>query len=339
MKRLNHLQFILILFALFSLLPSLARADDKDNEGEFDAIIIPIDSIKKHDSTSFWRFVGRTRLNINTIVLSNWADGGESSLTGAGSFDLSAVYQKGKIKFENTFRSAIGIQAFQYSNMKKTDDKLDLSSVLGIQFSEKWFYSLNTNFSTQYAKGYQYPNDTVIVSDFLAPGYLTVSLGLEYKPLKNLSIYASPLAGKITFVSNQDLADDGKYGVEAAVRDTSGNILVLGKRRKSELGISIIANYKGKIKENIDLNSKLMLYNNYFDPEKSNRWNIDVNWESWLDIQINRFFVASAYFHIIYDHDIKIPVFEVVSGERTKVGETINLQLKQNYGLGIAFKF
>ncbi len=339
MKRLTHLQFILVLFSLFILLPFSVLANDDDNEIEFGAIIIPIDSIKKHDSTSFWRFVGRTRLNINTIVLSNWADGGESSLTGAGSFDLTAVYQKGKIKFENTFRSAIGIQAFQHSSLKKTDDKLDVSSVLGIQFSEKWFYSLNSNFMTQYAKGYKYPNDTVVVSDFLAPGYLTVSLGLEYKPLKNLSIYASPLAGKITFVNNQDLADEGKYGVEAAVKDTLGNILVSGKRRKSELGISIIANYKGKINKNLDLNSKLMLYNNYFDPEKSNRWNIDVNWESWLDITINRFFVASAYFHVIYDHDIKIPVFEVVDGERTKVGETIHLQLKQNYGLGIAFKF
>ena len=339
MKRLIHLHFILFLLSFFFLLPTSILAADKDEEVEFGAIIIPIDSIKKHDSTSFWRFVGRTRLNINTIVLSNWADGGESSLTGAGSFDLTAVYQKGKIKFENTFRSAVGIQVFQHSSMKKTDDKLDLSSVLGIQFSEKWFYSLNANFSTQYAKGYKYPNDSVVVSDFLAPGYLTVSLGIEYKPIKNLSLYASPLAGKITFVNNQDLADDGKYGVTPAIRDLDGTVLIPGKRQKSELGLSIIAKYKGKINKNLDLNSKLMLYNNYFDPVKSNRWNIDVNWETWLDIQINRFFVASAYFHVIYDHDIKVPVFDVVDGERIKVGETIRLQLKQNYGLGIAFKF
>lgn len=339
MNRTNHFQFILVLFSLLSLIPFAGLAVEKDNENEFGAIIIPIDSIKKHDSTSFWHFVGRTRLNINTIVLSNWADGGESSLTGAGSFDLTAVYKKGKIKFENNFRSALGIQAFQHSNLKKTDDKLELSSVLGVQFSEKWFYSLNTNFSTQYFKGYTYPNDTVIVSDFLSPGYLTISLGLEYKPFKKLSLYVSPIAGKITFVNNQNLADEGKYGVVAALRDTAGNVLVPGKSRKSELGFSVIAKYKGKITKNLDLNSKLMLYNNYFDPVKSNRWNIDVNWETWLDITINKFFVASAYFHVIYDHDIKIPVFEMIDGERTKVGETIHLQLKQNYGLGIAFKF
>jgi len=223
--------------------------------------------------------------------------------------------------------------------MKKTDDRLDFSSIFGVKISKKWYYNLNANFSTQYFKGYKYPNDTVIVSNFLSPGYLTISLGLEYKLMKNLSLYGSPLAGKITFVNNQALANEGKYGVVAAVLDSVGNILVPGQRLKSELGFSFIAKYKGKLSKNIDLNTKLMLYNNYFDPVKRNRWNIDIDWETWFDFTINRFFVASAYFHIIYDHDIKIPVFEVVDGARTKVGDTINMQFKQNYGLGIAFKF
>ncbi len=152
-------------------------------------------------------------------------------------------------------------------------------------------------------------------------------------------MYASPLAGKITFVRDQFLADEGKYGVEAAVKDSTGKVLIPGKRYKSEFGLSVIAKYKGKVSKNMDLNTKLVLYNNYFDTDKSNRWNIDVDWETWLDFTINRFFVASAYFHVIYDHNIKIPVYDMVDGTRTKVGETIHLQLKQNYGLGIAFKF
>lgn len=49
--------------------------------------------------------------------------------------------------------------------------------------------------------------------------------------------------------------------------------------------------------------------------------------------------MASAYIHFIYDHNIKIPVYEKINGQRTKVGETIRLQIKQNYRLGIAFKF
>lgn len=339
MKHRFDLRFLFIVFALVLVFPKVILASDKDKEGELEAIIIPIDSIKKKKSDTFWHLVGRTRLNVHTIVLSNWADGGESSLTGSGSFDLKATYQKGKIKFENNFRSVLGIQAFQYSSLKKTDDKLDFSSIFGIQFSKKWFYSLNTNFTTQYFKGYTYPNDSVIVSDFLSPGNLTISVGLEYKPIKNLSLYASPFAGRMIFVRNQDMANEGKYGVIAAVKDTAGVILVPGERIRSELGFSVIANYKGKLTKNVDLVSKLTLYNNYFDKDKANRWNIDVNWESWFDITINKFFVASAFFNIIYDHDTKIPVFDMVDGKRTKVGETISLQVKQNYGLGIAFKF
>lgn len=330
---------ISIFIILFSIMPLDLSADEGENDGEIGAIIIPIDSIKKHDSTSFWRFVGRTRLNMNTIILSYWADGGESSFTGTGSFDLTAIYQKEKIKFENNFRSAAGFQVFQHSGPKKTNDKLDFSSVLGYQFTKKWFYSINADFSTQYFKGYTYPNDSVVVSEFLAPGYLTVSLGFEFKPLKMLSLYGSPMAGRLTFVNNQSLANAGKYGVAPAIKDEDGNIVVPGKRMKSELGISIIAKYKGKLNKSIDMNSKLMLYNNYVDPDKSNRWNIDINWETWFDITLNKFFVASAYFHLIYDHNITVPVYDFIDDKRTKVGETIHLQLKQNYGLGIAFKF
>lgn len=339
MKYCYCLKLLYSLFALLFVLPTAVLAGEFETDGEIGAIIIPIDSIKKHDSTSFWRFEGRTRLNINTIILSYWSDGGESSLTGTGSFDLLASYKKGKVKFETNFKSAMGIQAFQSSLIKKTDDRLDLSSILGMEISEKWFYNLNTNFTTQYFKGYRYPNDSVIVSDFLSPANLTISLGLEYKPIKGLSLYASPLAGKITFVNNQILANEGKYGVVAAVKDTAGNVLIPGKRYKSELGLSVIANYKGRVSKNIELKSKLVLYNNYFDQIKSNRWNIDVDWETWIDFTLNKFFVASAYFHVVYDHNIKIPVFDEVEGVRIKTGETIHLQLKQNYGLGIAFKF
>ncbi len=216
---------------------------------------------------------------------------------------------------------------------------MNFSSILGLQFSEKWYYSFNTNFTTQYIQGFAYPNDSVVVSDFLAPGYLNMSLGIEYKPIKYLSLYASPLAGKITFVQNQNLANEGKYGVTPALVDTLGNILVPGKTHKSEFGFSIIAKYKGKINKSIDLNTKLMLYNNYLDPEIANRWNVDVDWETWLDMAINKFIVANIYVRTIYDHNIKVPVFDLINGQRTKVGEMVHLQTKQNFGLGLAFKF
>ena len=41
-----------------------------------------------------------------------------------------------------------------------------------------------TNFRTQIAKGYKYPDKDHPISTFMAPAYLTTSLGMDYKPNK-----------------------------------------------------------------------------------------------------------------------------------------------------------
>jgi len=303
------------------------------------AIILPIDSIKVYDSSVYWKFVGRTRLNIHTIILSDWADGGESSISGASYFDMLLKYEKGNFKFENYFNTTYGMQLFQYSKSRKSEDKLKLMSSVAHQFKKNWFYNAQLEFKSQYSKGYKYPNDSVPVSGWLAPGYLTLSLGVENKSINGLSIFYSPLAGKLLFVLDQDLADAGKYGVKKAVKDADGNILVHGENVKAELGMNLRLRYRKEIVKNIDVSSYLVLANNYADYDPSNHWNIDVDWETLFDFTINRYFVANLYLHMIYDDDTKVPEYEIIGGERTKTGETAKLQIKQNYGFGLAFKF
>jgi len=303
------------------------------------AIILPIDSMKVYDSGTFWRFEGRTRLNMQTVFLSDWADGGESSVSGATYFDMILIYEKGNFKFENYFNTSYGMQLYQYPNARKTEDNFKYTSSVAHQFKKHWFYNAQTELKSQYSKGYKYPNDSVEVSDFFAPGYLTLSLGVENKSIKGLSIFVSPMAGKLIFVMNQDLANEGKYGVKAAVKNDDGEIIKPGENLKAELGMQIKLRYSHELFKNVDLRSHLVLYNNYADPDLSNRWNIDVDWETLFDFTINRYFVANFYIHLIYDHNTTIPVYEVEDGTRVKTGETIKLQVKQNYGLGLAFKF
>lgn len=328
---------IVILFALL-LIPHNANAGEK----EFTlppAIILPIDSIKVYDSGVFWKYEGRVRYNLNTIVLTNWADGGESSLSTTMYFDLMLKYEKGDFKFENYLNTAYGLQLYRYSGARKAEDKLSINSSVAHQFLNNWFYNAQLDFKSQYSKGYKYPDDSTIVSDWLAPGYLTLSLGIENKSIDGLSIFVSPLSGKLIFVRNQALANEGKYGVKAALKDELGNILVPGENLKAELGINLRIRYRKEIFKNIDVNSNLILYNNYADPDPANQWNIDIDWETLFDFTINKYFVANLYLHILYDHDVKVPEYEVIGGERVKVGDTIDVQIKQNYGLGIAFKF
>lgn len=303
------------------------------------AIILPIDSIKVYDSGVFWRFEGRTRLNMNTVILTNWADGGESSLASTTYFDLMVKYEKNNFKFENYINTSYGIQFYRYTNTRKTEDKLNLNSSVAHQFAKNWFYNAQLEFRSQYSKGYKYPNDSIAVSDWLAPGYLTLSLGVENKSIDGLSIFVSPLAGKLIFVRDQNLANEGKYGVKKAVLDEEGNVLIPGENIKAELGINLRLRYRKELFKNVDVNSNLILYNNYADQDPANRWNVDLNWETLFDFTINKYFVANLYLHMIYDHNVKVPEYEVVDGERVQSGETIDMQIKQNYGLGVAFKF
>lgn len=320
------------------LAQKMSYADDKDYSLP-PAIILPIDSIKVYDSSIFWKYEGRVRLNINTVVLSNWADGGESSLAGATYFDMVLKYEKKNFKFENYFTTIYGMQLYRYSKSRKSDDKLKYTSSVAYKFKKNWFYNAQAEFKTQYSNGYKYPNDSIPVSGWLAPGNITLSLGVENKSIDGLSIFLSPMAGKLIFVMNQDLADEGKYGVKPAVKNEAGEILVPGENIKAELGINVKIRYRKEVIKNVDLSSYLVLYNNYADYDPANRWNIDVDWETLFDFTINRYFVANLYLHMIYDHNTKVPEYDVIDGSRVKTGETLKLQIKQNYGLGLAFKF
>ncbi|NPD46866.1 MULTISPECIES: DUF3078 domain-containing protein [unclassified Lentimicrobium] len=328
---------LLIIIGLLGLLNGV-KASEKDYTLP-PAIILPIDSIKVYDSGTYWRWEGRTRLNMNTILLSNWADGGESSFSTTAYFDLVAKYEKGNFKFENYLNTAYGLQLYRYSGTRKSEDKLNLNSSVAHQFVKNYFYNAQLDFKSQYSEGFKYPNDSTVVSDWFAPAYLTLSLGIENKSIEGLSMFFAPVAGKLIFVMNQDLADAGSYGVKAAVKDEEGNILVPGDNIKAELGVNIKLRYRKELFKNIDVSSTMNLYNNYADPDPSNQWNIDVDWETLFDFTINKYFVANLYLHMIYDHNVKVPEYEVVDGDRIKTGESINLQVKQNYGFGIAFKF
>ena len=100
-----------------------------------------------------------------------------------------------------------GLMKEEGNQSVKTDDKIDFSSKYGLKGKGKIYYTLLFNFRTQMTNGYKYPDTDNAISTFMAPGYLTLALGADYKPNDKFSLFVSPLTGKMTVVSDDDLSD------------------------------------------------------------------------------------------------------------------------------------
>jgi len=281
-----------------------------------------------------WKTGGIISLNLSQISLTNWAAGGENSFSWNGLLSLFANYKNKNTGWDNTLDLSYGsIKKGENKNFIKSDDKIDLSSKYGRRTFENLYYSGLINLKTQMAPGYKLPNDSVKISNFLAPGYLLGAIGLDYKPTNNFSLYLSPITAKITIVNDQTLANNGAFGVEPAKYDTSGNIINKGKITRSEFGEYLKIFLKHNIMKNISFQTKLDLFSNYLN----NPENIDINWETLLSMKINKFFSATVTTNLLYDDDIIIK--EDTNGDGVIDESGPRTQFKEVFGIGISYKF
>lgn len=266
---------------------------------------------EKPDSTN-WKFGGMSSFTFSQVSLTNWAAGGESSMSGNAFVNLFAKYNKGKSSWENNLDLGYGLVKQGERDVRKSDDRIDFSSKYGRQATKHLYYSVLFNMKTQMTKGYLYPQDSVI-SNFMAPGYFLVSLGMDYKPNENFSLYLSPLTDKITVVKEEIFAES--YGLEE------------GKSVRSEIGGFLKMIFQKDVIENVNFLTKLDLFTNYAD----NPQNVDVSWEVVIGMKINKWLTANFNTHLIYDDDIMIDDGEGNLAPR--------LQFKEVFGVGLSFKF
>lgn len=294
------------------------------------AFIALIFQVVSQDSTAVqpnpnWKLKSIIGLNITQSTFTNWAAGGRNNLSGLGFVNAQAEYSKDKLKWLNTM--SLGLGGIQYfdEGIQKTEDVIDLQSTFSYGIKSPWFFSILGGFRTQFIDGFANIADTIRSSTFMAPGYVNISIGMEYVPIRKLRIMASPLSGKFTFVQDQRLANLGAFGVTPAVLDGTGQISVLGETFRPEIGSYLRIIYNKELMENIDLRSKVEFFSNYME----NPENIDVNAEVILNFKVNKWFSASLNMNLIYDDDIQITDRFGNVGPRT--------QFKQVIGLGVTY--
>ena len=107
---------------------------------------------------------------------------------------------------------------------------------------------------------------------------------------------------------------------------------------RSELGASLNVLIQKRIRKSINLRSLLELFNNYLDPNRANRKNIDISWETSLNFKISKYIGVSFLTYLLYDDDINITFKVNEQGvEIEKLGPKI--QFKDVLGIGFSYQF
>ena len=286
------------------------------------------------DTAKHWSLGGVVSINGQQVSLTNWSAGGSNSISFGGIISVYARYKKGKSTWDNNVDLGYGVikQGFN-KNWWKTDDKIQITSKYGYQIAKSTYLTALADFKTQFTNGYNYPNDSVYISKFMAPGYGIAALGIDYKPNDKFSVFLSPVTGKFTVVNDDSLARNGAYGVQKEIRDPNdgGKITQYYKTHREEFGAYLKAQYQTKIMDNVTFQTMLELFSNYLH----NPQNIDVNWTTLTTFKVNKFISATLSTQLIYDDDIKL--LRTAGDKKNTVGPDV--QFKQVLGVGFTYKF
>ena len=283
------------------------------------------------EKTSHWKANGNIGLNFSQGAYTNWAAGGQNSLAWQGIFNYTLNYANGKFKWDNTLNTSLGYNHFDFRLKPiKTDDKIEFTSLVGFKATEKWFYSLELAFRSQFAYGFDYKTDsTQYISKFLAPAYVNLGLGVEWTPNEHFTINFAPLTARITIVNDDYLASIGAFGVNSLdPYDTT--IHAKSDKVRFEFGARMTAKMQYTIIKNVDFESKLELFSNYLkDPQY-----IDVDWQNLLILKVNSWLNCNLATHLIYDRDVPFYNPDPVTGEPVRVRHS-KVQFKEVLSIGV----
>ncbi len=269
----------------------------------------PNDTIAK-----IWKTGGLFSLNLAQGSLSNWAAGGDKFSLSINSFiNAHAYYKKGKDSWDNNFDVFLGYVKTTSLGTRKNDDRFELFSKYGYALNSKLNFAVLGDLRSQFFKGYAYPDATtkIYTSKLFAPAYLLLSPGLDYKPVKNLSIFFSPAAARWIIVS--DTALSALYGLDA------------GKKSQFQFGAYASINYAAVLGKTVSYAGKLDLFSNY----KNNPQNIDLYMTNLFAAKLSRILSATWSLSLIYDDDVK---------QFGPNNDSPGLQLQSLVGVGLLVK-
>jgi hypothetical protein len=278
-----------------------------------------------------WNYKGDMSLLFSQGFFSNWVSGGNSYYS--TTLDLKGYLyytnKQSQLSWTTAGRLAAGLLKTENVSMRKNLDIIDITSKLNHKAFGKFDFSGQLQFKTQLFPGYNYSNTPATMSSkFFNPATLIIGYGLDYKPLKNVSINVSPLSYKGIYVPDTTHIDQTLYGVDK------------DRRSKNEMGIYTTINTTNRLfNKKVTLANKIQLFSNFLHEPQ----NVDVDWEMTASASLSWFADVKVNTFLIYDDETLTPVYDKsgnpVLDENGNQKKRPRVQFKELLGLTLAFRF
>jgi len=244
-------------------------------------------------------------LTLTQVAFKDWSQGGENALSYTLTLDGSSRRTGEEVDWTNSYKFAFGQTRLGSQGLKKTDDKIDLESVVTYKLGTYVNPYGAATLKSQFATGYKYDDATGVktpVSTFFDPAYLTQSVGVGYQPAPEIKTRLGAALREIITSAYNQYADDP---ATAKVEKTS----VKG-------GFESVTNVEWKVGENMLLTAKLELFSAFDKLDQ-----VIVRSDNTLAAKVNKYVSVIVNVQLINERAV-----------------TPRTQVKQTLGLGLSYQ-
>lgn len=243
-------------------------------------------------------------------ISDNWYNGGEGTHSLVGNLQLFANYNdREKWQWDNLLDAKLGYisaPSDEFHNYLVNNDQLRIASKLGLQAINKWYYTVSTEFKTQFCNGYG-SNSQTLNAAFLSPAYWTTGIGMDYKLNKekiSLSVLLAPFTYTMKIVTNPDV-DEVALGLDE------------GATTAHDFGSQVQANLTWNAFSFLNVTSRFDYLTSYET--------VRIEWENTFNFILNRYLSAKLYVYARFDDG-------VAPAENGSY-----FQINENFGFGLNY--
>lgn len=267
-------KIILSIIAVAATMTAFAQSDAQKAAADAAATMTAApESAPKVVKQNLWATSLKTQINVGQTSLTNWAAGGDNTVSLAAFIDGNANWKKGDMFWNNRLQLDYG---FLYASSKpilqKSTDRMYLESKWGYKApSTKYLYfSANYDFKSQFSSGYDYKTPSsltdadgnelkgsalkdawkdarVLKSNLLAPAYTNLALGIDFIPTKWLSINFAPLTGGFVIVRDATLRKSYSMDMTKGAKDLESKFASYNEESASEADKQAYADFQNSL--------------------------------------------------------------------------------------------